>query len=173
MYLASWRDPFGDPSVYAREVFRAWGLGPRSILVVFLRPGRRWEAAGVLGEGVPISREEFNRLLSRAARQANRAPPAHAVLNLVESLAGLVEGRVETASADRRAGAYVALGILLAGAAIWLVLRARLCPRYPPRAWWHRPSEPWWRIILLCPRSQGRGALGRGRGMGSRRGYLP
>ncbi|MCD6540387.1 TPM domain-containing protein, partial [Candidatus Bipolaricaulota bacterium] len=43
-YLASWRDPYGNPWRYAAEIASSWGLSEKALLVVFVREGGSWRA---------------------------------------------------------------------------------------------------------------------------------
>ena len=169
IYLASWHDPFGDPDEYARQVFSAWGLGAGDVLVVFLREGGRWQAAGALGAGVPISRSAFDRALARAESRANRAPPARAVVWLAEELLELAGAEGDGTGEKQPVWPYVLGGLVGLAAVLW-VARARLCPRcgFPLRR-----RDSWLGIMLVCPRCGYTRAPRRGRGTGSRRGIYP
>ena len=97
-YLASWRDPFGDPHVYAQEIFRAWGLGDRDLLLVFLRVrGRSWRVVFRPGAGILnlFPEERLDALRRRAEADAARGHVARAVLETVEGLLETVRGGSE------------------------------------------------------------------------------
>jgi len=173
VYLASWRDPFGSPEVYAREVFRNWDLGGNAILIVLLKGDRgRWHVAGALGVDAAshIPEQEFSRLLERAEGEANRAPPAHAVLKLAEGILALAKGAGHAAADSGSTGVwpYVVGGVFLC--ALLILLRSRLCPNCFHLL--HRRSTSRG-IILVCPRCGYTRAPRRGRGTGSRRGLFP
>ncbi len=169
-YLASWRDPYGDPDLYARRVFASWGLGEGDVLAVFLLEGGRWRVAGALGPGVGLSQGAFERLLREAEARANRAPPAHAAISLAEGLLELVQrGDLGEGDGGRPVWPYL-LGGLLGLAALAAVLRARLCPRCGRPL---RRRDSWLGIMLVCPRCGYTRAPRRGRGTGSRRGFYP
>lgn len=133
VYLASWHDPFGDPSAYAWEVFRDWGLGPEAALVVFVRKGGRWHVAGHLGveTGTRIPKASWDEILSEAEREANRGRPATAALSVAEGLLRLATAggsNPPEAGTDGPRWPYVLLGILGVGA-VGSLVRRRLCPR--------------------------------------------
>lgn len=168
VYLASWRDPFGDPDTYARQVFSAWELGNGDVLIVFLREGGRWRVAGVVGPGVGIDREGFRRALSSAESLVRHAPPAHAVLALVKDLLAMAEG-----SGVKEEGhplwPYLVAGLAALVGGVW-VARTRLCPRCLRPL---RRERSWRGIIWVCPRCRYTRVPRRGRGTGSRRGIYP
>ena len=168
-YLASWHNPFEDPDYYARQVFSAWGLGAGDVLVVFLQEEGRWRVVGVLSAGVPIAQDAFDRALTRAESRANRAPPARAVVWLAEELLELVTSGGGEPGEGQPVWPYVVGGLAGLAAVFW-VMRARLCPRcgFPLRR-----RESWLGIMLVCPRCGYTRAPRRGRGTGSRRGTYP
>ncbi len=168
VYLASWYDPFGHPARYAQEVFRAWRLGPEAVLVVFLRgEDRRWHVAVQWGDRAypRLSQASWNDLLSQAQLEANRARPAHAVLNFASRL---LQALPQGAQVTRRSfpWPYVVGGLAGAmGLLMWI--RSRLCPR----CWWPLQRRPSWRgTIVVCPRCRWTRALRWGRRSGSRGG---
>lgn len=169
VYLASWHDPFQNPGVYAREVFKAWRLPGEAVLLVFVRgEDRRWRVGAALGEKAQatIPAGGWKDLLAQAEVEVNRGQPALAALNLAQRLLHLLTtGRTATSF---KGWAYALAGA--AGAAVVLLLgRAFLCPRcFRPLR--RRPSFRG--IIAVCPRCRWTRAAARwGRGAGSRGGY--
>ncbi len=149
VYLASWHDPFGNPSRYAQAVFSAWRLPPQALLVVFLRgEDRRWRVEAVLGAAaaakVPPGWEE---VLAQARVEANRIQPAAAFGNLAERLHALLVAGPRAPPRRSWVWLYALLGILGVGGL--LLGRAFLCPQClrPLR---RRPSFRG--ILWVCPR---------------------
>jgi len=169
-YLASWRDPFGDPWTYAREVFLHWGLPGDAVLVVFVLEGGRWRVAGQLGVDAAfrIPEHEFVALLEEAEGVARRAPPAQAVLALAEGLVALAEGGWSGDGGPKGAWPYAVAGGV--GALVLFLLARRVCPRCL-RPLYRRPTVRG--IIWVCPRCGYTRAPRRGRGTGSRGGFYP
>lgn len=170
VYLASWRDPFGNPQRYAAEVFRAWGLAEGHLLLVCLRgEDRRWRVAIHAGGRVslPAAVEE---LRAKAELEANRIRPGYAVVRFA---AELLSALGKEGPAAGRAGSFPwkyllfgALGLLLFG-----VLARRLCPRCGRPL---RRVRSLSGIIWACPRCRyTRAGLRWGRRPGGRRVVFP
>lgn len=166
VYLASWRDPFGDPGRYASEVFQAWGLGEDQALLVFLRTGGRWRVVFHTGASVSLP-PEAEELRKRAETEANRIGPGHALVRLLSALLSVLHGSGE----ERPRFSWPWEGVLAAAGGIagvflaWRLL-CPLCWRPLRRV----PSLSG--IIWVCPRCHYTRA-GRGRRLGGRRGFYP
>lgn len=121
-YLASWRDPYGDPWRYAAGIAARWGLPRRAVLVVFVREGA-WRAAGWRGEDARGSLPDgvWLDLLRRAEEDLRRHHPSRAILSLADALLDwLREGRIARERGGGLSPGAVA-GIVLG--ALYLVVR--------------------------------------------------
>ncbi|QAA77352.1 MAG: hypothetical protein BIP78_1588 [Candidatus Bipolaricaulis sibiricus] len=132
MYLASWHDPFSNPTVYASAVFSAWRLPADAVLVVFLRgEDRRWSVEARLGEKAAgrVAPPEWEGILAEARIEANRAHPALAIANLATRLLDLlISGPKERTERPRSwTWAYVVLSVA-GGGVLFLAARTFLCP---------------------------------------------
>jgi len=87
-YLASWRDPYGNPWRYAAEIASAWDLSEGDLLVVFVREARGWAAAGWRGNEVrgKLPDEVWLKTLRDAERDLLRHHPSRAILSLADGL---------------------------------------------------------------------------------------
>lgn len=164
VYLATWRDPFGDPARYAAEVFQAWKLSDKYLLLVFVRgEDRRWRVAIRPGAALLLP-QKIEELRGRAELEANRARPGYAALRFASSLLSLLrEG--ETNGAGKRFPWPYVLGAGLF-VLLLLFLGRRICPRcgFPLRRVRSLSG-----IILVCPRCRyTRTSLRRGRRPGGR-----
>ena len=62
--LASWEDPYGDPDRYAVALLDAWNLAQgKTLLAVFLRAGRDWDVAILLGELIAADHPQLARIV--------------------------------------------------------------------------------------------------------------
>lgn len=167
VYLATWRDPFGDPQRYAQEVFRAWGLSPYHALFVLVRgEDRRWRGALWAGTAVPLP-PNLEELLVRAQQEANRARPGYAALRFVAAWLSALEKDEPKGKTPPFPWNYMLLGAVLLGAGFFLA--HRICPRC---GWLLRRQASWGGILWVCPRCRYTRA-GRGRWPGGRRGFYP
>lgn len=170
VYLASWRDPFGDPGRYAAEVFRFWGLSEKHVLLVFLRgEDRRWRVALHKGAAVSLP-PKVEELLARAELEANRARPGYAALHFLTDLLSLLrEKTAETKEPGEFPWRYALFGGLF-GVFLLFVAR-RICPRCGRPL---RRVRSLSGIILVCPRCRyTRTGLRWGRRPGGRREFYP
>jgi len=170
VYLASWRDPFGNPGRYAAEVFQAWKLSDKHLLLVFVRSeDRKWRVAIHSGAALSLPRE-VEELRSKAEREANRIRPGSAALHFVSSLLSLVR---EGEARPKAAGSFPWRYVLFAGLFVFFVVFVglRICPRCGRPLRRVRSVSG---IIWVCPRCRyTRTSLGRGRRPGGRRGFSP
>jgi len=169
VYLASWHDPFANPSTYVREVFRAWSLPPEAVLVVFLRgDNRRWKVVSWAGPTAQklLPEQAWLGLLSEAETRANRGQPAHGVIALAEDLLELLtQGSGKPAQPSTRFPVLPVLLGLAGVAGLFLLGRHLLCPHC------FRPLErrrSYRGTIAVCPRCRWTRAGGWGRWSGSR-----
>lgn len=170
-YLASWHDPFGDPGLYAREMFEHWGLGPQGVLLVLVRGEGGWRAAGVLGVGLEgkLPREAFQALLVQVQAKLGQLHPGRVALWWVDQLLLLAQGKLSQEDRGLPSWAYAILAAVGTGA-LAMVLAHRLCPRCLRPL---RRVRSWGGIIYRCPRCWYTRAPRRGRGPGSRGGFYP
>jgi len=171
-YLASWRDPYGDPQRYAQEIFHHWGLSAQDVLLVLVRgEDGRWRAAGVRGLGVGewLPQRAFDDLLDQAQGKLRGLHPGRVALWWVEQLVLLAQGELPQRRRALPAWAYGGLALLGGGILGWAAVR-RLCPRCLRPL--HR-TQSWGGIIYRCPRCWYTRTPRRGRGPGSRRGFHP
>ncbi len=167
VYLASWHDPFGHPQRYAAEVFRAWNLREDHVLLVFLRGAdRRWRVVLWAGSAVRLP-PHIEELRQRAETEANRTRPGYAAVRFVEALLSALE----EPAAKRRgfAVSWVAVVAGLVGLAAVMLLARLLCPHCLRPL---RRLASVGGILWVCPRCRYTRA-GRGRRLGSRRGFFP
>lgn len=128
-YLASWRDPFGNPWRYASEIASYWGLTDSSLLVVFLRSGGRWHVVGWRGEAVRtrIPDGDWLGALKEAEGRLRSLHPSRVAISLADGLLSLLrEGGVAGSVGEkRRVPPGVLVGIALFGIYLFVrVLRA-------------------------------------------------
>gem|GEM_PF-1027478 len=171
VYLASWRDPFSAPQVYARQVFSEWGLGSSSALIVLVWDERhRWRAAGQRGEWAAerLSDRMWEEFRSQAESEANRGSPGRAAISWARNLASVPEAEVTEEGGRRVWPAALVVGGGLAAAV--LLGRRWLCPRCLRPL---RKRHTWSGIIWACPRCRYARAGRRGSGPGSRGGFRP
>ena len=128
-YLASWRDPFGNPWRYASEIASYWGLTGSSLLVVFLRTGGRWHVVGWRGEAVRamIPDGAWLEALDRAEARLRSLHPSRVVISLADDLLSILrEGR--SGAAEKRGGGFspgALAGLSVAGVYLFVrILRA-------------------------------------------------
>jgi len=122
-YLASWRDPFGNPWRYAAEIASSWGLSEKALLVVFVREGGSWRAVGWRGAEVKgrVPDEVWLKALQETERDLGRHHPSLAILSLSDKLLSwLREGKVSRGKDGGLSPGAVA-GIVLGG--LYLVVR--------------------------------------------------
>ncbi len=171
VYLATWRDPFSDPDLYARRVFSAWELGPNAVLIVLVRDDRgRWWAVGHLGDAAAsrFPAGQWESLRQRAQTAANLGPAGTAAVSWASGLARPGEVPDEQAGGGGVVWPAVATGAALA---VFLVMaRRRLCPQCLRPL---RRRRSWGGIMLLCPRCRYTRVTRRGSGPGSRGGIGP
>ncbi len=168
VYLATWRDPFFDPQRYAAEVFRAWALSDKHVLFVLIRgEDRRWHVALLCGSGVSLPKKT-QELLARAQLEANRTRPGYAALQFVgRFLSAVKEEKAPGKNTPSFPWRYVLFGGLFLAALFWF--SRRICPRCGRPL---RRTESISGILWVCPRCRYTRA-GRGRRLGSRRGFSP
>lgn len=170
VYLASWRDPFGDASYYARQVHLAWELGSNAALMVFVRDERgRWHVAGHIGDQARaiVGGDRWEALRVRAESAVRTGPPGVAAVAWAEGLAERQDVGV------RRTGtpAWTAWVAGAGGIAVVLFAARRfLCPHCLRPL---RKRRSWGGILWACPRCRYTRALRRGSGPGSRGGFRP
>ncbi len=168
VYLASWRDPFGDPERYAAEVFRAWKLSDNHLLLVFVRgEDRRWRVA--LHKGAALSLPlGLEKLVSRAELEANRARPGYAAVHFVTALLSALHEKKSSESASFP-WRYALFGAIFVALVLFVV--RRVCPRCGRPL---RRVRSLSGIILVCPRCRyTRTGLRWGRRPGGRRDFYP
>lgn len=167
VYLATWRDPFGDPVRYAQELFRAWALSPHHALFVLVRgEDGRWRVALWAGAAVPLP-SDLKELLAQAQQEANRARPGYAALRFFAAWLSTLERERLGGPARPFPWKYVVLGGALLGLGFFLA--RRICPRC---GWFLERRESLGGILLVCPRCRYT-RVGRGRRPGGRRGPYP
>ena len=170
MYLASWRDPFGNPERYASEVFQAWKLSDQNLLLVFLRgEDRKWRVAIYSGRALSLP-QGVEELRNRAEQEANRARPGYAAVHFVSSLLSLIrEGEARPKTTRAFPWQYVLFASLFVLFAVFVGLR--ICPRCGRPL---RRVRSVTGIIWVCPRCRyTRTSLRRGRRPGGRRDFYP
>lgn len=150
------------------EVFRAWNLSEKSLLVVFLRgEDRRWQV--VLHFGAAVSPpSELETLRAQAELEANRARPGYAAVRFTSNLlTALHEAKARVDKAKKVPWKLILFGLAFLGA-LFLLLRwfCPRCGRILRRV--HSVSG----IIWVCPRCRYTRA-GWGRRLGGRRGFYP
>ncbi len=153
VYLATWRDPFGDLTTYTGAVFSAWRLAADALLVVFLRgEDRRWRVEARLGEQAArlIPWAEWEDILAEARTEVNRVQPAAAVINLAERLFDLLSSDRKPLKETRRSWGWAYAVAGLAGViGLAVGVRLFLCPRcFRPL----RRRASLRGILRVCPR---------------------
>ncbi len=170
VYLASWSDPFGEPSYYARQIHAAWELGSHAALMVFVRDERgRWHVAGHIGDQARavVGGERWEVLRARAESAVRTGPPGVAAVAWAEGLA-----ERQAAGVERTGRGAWAAWVAGAGGVVVLFLAGRrlLCPHCLRPL---RKRRSWGGILWACPRCRYTRALRRGSGPGSRGGFGP
>jgi len=170
VYLASWRDPFSDPKRYAAEVFRAWALSERTLLLVFVRDeNRRWHVAIQTGSALALP-EKVEELRKKAETEANRMRPGYAAVHFVSGLLAALSEAQKPQAATKN---FPWKPTLLGGVGLFLLFlfARRICPRCGRPLRRVRSVSG---IIWVCPRCRyTRAGLRWGRWPGGRGDLLP
>ena len=92
--LASIYDPFDDAAVYAQRIWESWKLGPRTVLLVFVKEQTKsaWAFALRLGEEVNFRPEHLARLKQGLEHHLERKRIKTALEESVEAIQAMLEG---------------------------------------------------------------------------------
>ncbi len=131
---ASWEDPYGDPNRYAVALLDAWNLAKgKTLLAVFLKTGKDWDVAILLGELTTVAYPELAyKVKAGIAQLVEYRRIEEAMVALFEVLQRqLSPGTQAGQSVSNRRGSRVLSVLLLLGALglVALFIHRRICPR--------------------------------------------